>query len=250
MSTRWDTPEVAGGFDSYDDLTERTIGYPAVFGALRLGDPDVRTVLDYGCGPGKVAERVVTGYGKQVVAVDGSAPMLEIAKSSRADPRIDYRLIRDARLPFVADDALDVAMSCYVFINIGSVDVISSIVREVYRVLRPGGRYAILDTNPDTTGVEFTTFRSGDPGRRYERGEQRTVLLRQRSGEDMTLLDFHWPKALYRQVLTEAGFGSIEIHEPILTNPPDPPDPVDPSRGRRWVNEQVQPPFLVVVGEK
>lgn len=73
MSTRWDTPEVAGGFDAYDDLTERTLGYPAVFRALRLGDPDVRAVLDFGCGPGKVAERVVTGYGKEVIAVDGSA---------------------------------------------------------------------------------------------------------------------------------------------------------------------------------
>lgn len=247
MSTRWDEPGVAAGFDAYDDLTERTLGYPTVFRALRLEDPDVREILDFGCGPGKVAQRVVNIYGKKVTAVDGSPPMLAIASRTRADPRIDYRLVENGTLPFVADRAIDTAMSCYVFINIPSREVISTIVREVYRVLRPGGRYAILDTNPDTTGIEFTTFRSGDPGRRYARGEQRRVLLRQPDGGEMTLLDHHWPKEVYHEVLTDAGFGSIEMHEPILT---DPPDADDPSREGRWVNEQDKPPFLIVVGEK
>ena len=208
--------------------------------------------LEYGIdllalSPEEIAERIVTRYGTKVVAVDGSPAMLEIATTRRADPRIDYRLVQDARLPFLADDAIDTAMSCYVFINIASLDVISTIAREVYRVLRPGRRYAILDTNPDTTGVEFTTFRSGDPGRRYARGEQRRVLLRQPDGGEMTLLDYHWPKEVYHQVLTDAGFGSIDMHEPIFTHPPGADDP---SRGRRWMNEKVQPPFLIVVGEK
>jgi len=247
MTTRWETTEVAAGFNAYDDLTERTLGYPCVFQALRLGDPDVRLVLDFGCGPGKVAERVVTGYGAKVVAVDASPAMLTIATSARPDPRIDYRLVHEARLPFLADDAIDAAMSCYVFINIASLDVIQTIAREVYRVLRPGGRYAILDTNPDTTGVEFTTFRSGDPDRRYAQGEERRVLLRQPDGSDLTLLDHHWPKEVYRRLLADAGFRSIDMHEPTLAHPPGADDP---SPGGRWMNEQLRPPFLIVVGEK
>jgi ubiquinone/menaquinone biosynthesis C-methylase UbiE len=247
MTTRWDTPEVAGGFDSYDDLPERTLGYPFVFRALRLGDPDVRAVLDFGCGSGKVAERIVTRYGTKVVAVDGSPEMLTIATSRRANPCIDYRLVQDARLPFLANDAIDAAMSCYVFINIASLDVIYTIAREVYRVLGPGGRYAILDTNPDTTGVEFTTFRSGDPDRRYARGEQRRVLLHQPDGGELTLLDYHWPKEVYQQLLADAGFGSIAMHEPILAHPAGADEP---SRGGHWMNEKMKPPFLIVVGEK
>lgn len=247
MSTRWDTPQVAIGFEAYDDLPERTLGYPCVFRALRLGDPDVRMVLDFGCGPGKVAERIVTRYEAQVFAVDASPVMLTIAADYRADPRIDYRLVRNAEMPFLSDGVIDAAMSCYVFINIGSLDVIHTIAREVYRVLRPGGRYAVLDTNPDTTGVEFTTFRSGDPGRHYAQGEQRRVLLRRPDGSELMLLDYHWPKEVYREILVDAGFGSIDMHEPVLVHPTDVDDA---GAARPWHNESNQPPFFVVVGEK
>lgn len=247
MSTRWDTSEVAAAFEAYDDLPERTLGYPAVFRALRLGDPDVRLVLDFGCGPGKVAKRIVTDYETQVVAVDTSPAMLAIATDHRTDSRIDYRLVRNAELTFLLNDAVDAAMSCYVFINIGSLDGIQAIAREVYRVLRPGGRYGVLDTNPDTTGVEFTTFRSGDPDRRYMRGEQRRVLLRHRDGGELTLLDYHWPKEVYREILVDAGFRSIQMHEPVLAHPEN---MNHCSADRPWGNETRQPPFLIVVGEK
>jgi SAM-dependent methyltransferase len=242
MSTRWDTAEIAAGFEAYDDLPERVLGYPLVFDALRLADPEVRVVLDFGCGPGKVAERMVGVYGSEVIAVDSSPAMLDIARQRRANPMIDYRLVTDADLSFVDNDGIDAAMSCYVFINIGSFGTIRAIAHEVYRVLRPGARYAVLDTNPDTTGVDFATFRSGDPGWRYSRGEPRRVLLRHPDGGNLMLLDYHWPKESYREVLADAGFHSITMHEPVLANGQNVRGP--------WRNEEHRPPFLIIVGEK
>lgn len=247
MSTRWDSPEVAAGFEAYNDLPERIIGYPTVFRALRLGDPDVHVVLDFGCGPGKVAKRVVVRYKKKVVAVDASPAMLAIATDCRDDPLIDYRLLRDAQMPFLPDGSVDAAMACYVFINIGSLGVIRAIVREVYRVLRPGGRYAVLDTNPDSTGVKFTTFRSGDPDRCYTQGEQREVVLRHPDGGELSILDYHWTKEVYRDVLAQAGFRSITMHEPILAHTTG----ADDFNAENLLhNETRRPPFLIAVGEK
>lgn len=248
MKTRWDAEEVAAGFDDYDDLPERVIGYPSVYRALGLGDPGVLSILDYGCGPGKVALRVARDYRLRVTAVDTSPAMIARAIRKRADPLIGYHLIQGAELPFLPDESVDAAMSCYVFINIGSLDRIRSIVREVYRVLRPGGRYAILDTNPDTTGVQFSTFRSGDPGHAYSAGEQRRVLLTRPDGEPLELVDYHWPREAYRDLLRAAGFREIAMQKPTLADAPGSAEGT-PGAGR-LVNETRYAPFLVATGEK
>jgi ubiquinone/menaquinone biosynthesis C-methylase UbiE len=240
MSTSWLADDVADGFENYDDLPERTLGYPCVFRALGLDSPDVRQVLDYGCGPGKVAERMVHGYDVRVVAVDASPPMLEIARGRRTHPGIDYRQVVGDNLTFLPEEGFDAAMSCYVFINIGSLHQIRAIVTGIYRVLRPGARYAILDTNPDTTGIAFSTFRSGEPGRTYATGEQRRVSLIRPDGDVLELLDFHWPRSTYQDLLRNAGFTGITTYEPL----------VDDDAHAEWDNERRHPPFLITVGQK
>jgi ubiquinone/menaquinone biosynthesis C-methylase UbiE len=248
VKTRWDTEEAAAGFDDYDDLPERVIGYPSVYRVLGLGDPDVRSIVDYGCGPGKVAVRIARRYRLRVIAAATSPAMIARAIRKRADPLISYHLIDSPRLTFLPDRSVDAAMSCYVFINIGSLDQIRPIAAEVYRVLRPGGRYAILDTNPDTTGVQFSTFRSGDPGRAYSAGERRRVLLTRPGGEPLELVDYHWPREAYQDVLRTAGFRDIVMQDPMLADALGAAEGT--SRDERLVNEMRYAPFLVAVGEK
>ncbi|UQX03458.1 class I SAM-dependent methyltransferase [Streptomyces sp. RerS4] len=248
MGTNWkDAPDVASGFEAYDDLPERVVGYPAVFAELRLGTPGVRTVLDYGCGPGKVARRVVEAFDDtDVIGADISARMLDIARARRSHPRIGYRQVESGRLDFLPSGSVDAAMSCYVFINIGDRDAIRAIVAEVHRVLRPGARYAVLDTNPATTGVQFSKFRNGDPGRTYSTGELRRVLLDVPAGGTLELVDHHWPREVYLDALTEAGFTDVRAHEPLLGDgPPDAPAPHP-----ELTAERVHPPFLIVTGVK
>lgn len=252
MGTDWKTGgAVAAGFDSYDDLPERVLGYPTVFAALKLGEPDVRTVLDYGCGPGKISLRVVRRHDVDVHAVDISASMLEIARTRRPHPRITHHLIDRPRLDFLPDDSVDAAMCCYVFINIGDLDRIRAIAAEVHRVLRPGGRFAVLDTNPDTTGIRFSTFESGAPGIRYQAGQQRRVQLHLPGGGVLELRDHHWPRDTYREVLADCGFRGITSVTPLLGEVDDIEDAVpgsllDVDRPA----EAVHAPFLITTGEK
>ncbi|MEO3974881.1 class I SAM-dependent methyltransferase [Streptomyces sp. CAU 1734] len=249
MGTEWkDNQEVADGFEAYDDLPERVIGYPTVFDRLRLGDPGVGRVLDYGCGPGKVALRAAESRDVDVVAVDISAWMLGIARERRSHPRIRHHLIDGGRLPFLADGSVDAAMSCYVFINIGDPGTIRAIAAEIHRVLRPGGRYCVLDTHPDTTGIRFSTFCSGEPGRRYAPGERRPVRLHHRPGGVLDLADHHWPREFYTDVFTGAGFASVTAEAPLLGDVPDPGGP-GPLLGA-GAAEADHPPFLIVTGVK
>lgn len=242
MTTHWSGGDVCDLFEAYDDVPERVLGYPFVFDALELDGADA--VLDYGCGPGKVARRVVDRCGARVLAVDRSPRMLEIAASKRAHERIEYRLLDGQRIPDAPDESIDAAMCCYVFINVPSLDTIRAIAAEVRRVVRPGGRFAVLDTNPDTTGVQFSTFRSGEPGRRYATGEQREVVLTTPEGE-LVLLDYHWPKEVYVDVLTGAGFHSVETIEPRLDDALR--CGVAEAPERSWDAERERPPFAVFV---
>ena len=248
MGTQWkDTVDVADGFDAYDDIPERLIGYPAVFAELGIGSAEVSTVLDYGCGPGKVASRVVEASQVQVLAADISPRMLDIARGKRPHPRISYHQIESAGLPFLDDCSVDAAMSCYVFINVGNPAEIRAIAAEVYRVLRPGGRYTVLDTNPDTTGVRFSTFRSGEPGRVYTTGEQRQVVLYQPGGGVLELTDYHWPKQTYLEVFGVAGFSQVTVREPLLEGT-EATSGVEPDGS--LPAETTRPPFLIVTGVK
>ncbi|WP_327235400.1 methyltransferase domain-containing protein [Streptomyces sp. NBC_01317] len=247
-STQWkETAGIADGFDAYDDLPERLIGYPAVFGAVGIGSPGVRTVLDYGCGPGKVAARIVAASeAVRVVAADIAPRMLDIARSRRAHPRVNYQQIDSGKLLSLADHSVDAALSCYVFINVGELAVLREIATEIHRVLRPGARYAVLDTNPATTGVRFSTFRSGEPGRTYRAGERRQVLLDQPGGAPpLELVDHHWPRETYLDVLGEAGFTDLRVEEPVLADPSRLPTPAGDTPA-----EATQPPFLIVTGAK
>src|SRR3712207_1202371 len=89
-----DAPTSAGCVE-VDDRVGWALGYPFALRALGVGGSDApETLLDYGCGPGKVAERVARNYNLQVVAVDPSAEMLAIATQRYGHPRVTYHRVQ------------------------------------------------------------------------------------------------------------------------------------------------------------
>lgn len=111
---------------------------------------DVR-VLDLGCGAGVLTERLVAA-GYTVDAVDMSADMLEFSKQRLAKYGSDkYRLARAecAALPF-PDASFDVIACIGVF---GYMEDVDAAIREIKRVLRPGGTLVLSIRNLDHVTV-------------------------------------------------------------------------------------------------
>lgn len=111
-----------------------------------LGPVAGRRVVEVGCGAA-AASRWLATQGAQAVGVDLSAGMLRHARLAADHSGVRVPLVQAdaARLPF-ADGSFDIA--CTAFGAIPFVDDSAAVMREVYRVLRPGGRWVFAVTHP------------------------------------------------------------------------------------------------------
>ncbi len=114
-----------------------------------LGLAPYEHVLDIGSGPGLLAEDAAKMVGAEgrVVGVDASDAMVTMARTRCAAlPQAEF-LKCDATKLDVPDASFDAAVSTQVYEYVDDVD---KALRELYRVLKPGGRAVILDTDWDS----------------------------------------------------------------------------------------------------
>jgi SAM-dependent methyltransferase len=133
-------------YDAVADLYDRTFDDIAVRRdeyrwLLRNLDPARRVdLLDIGCGTGAFLEKLAPLLGSGV-GVDTSQRMLEHAVERCADaPNVSFAHVSGPQLPF-ADDSFDVVLSVLSFRYLDW----DPVVREILRVLRPGGELLVID---------------------------------------------------------------------------------------------------------
>jgi SAM-dependent methyltransferase len=114
--------------------------------ARLLGDVEGARVLEVGCGAA-MCSRWLVGQGARSVAFDLSAGMLRHARTGAAETGIDVPLVQAdaAHLPF-RDATFDLAFTA--FGAVPFVEDSGAVMREVARVLRPGGRWVFATTHP------------------------------------------------------------------------------------------------------
>jgi ubiquinone/menaquinone biosynthesis C-methylase UbiE len=114
--------------------------------ARLLGEVAGRRVLEIGCGAAAAARWLAT-QGAKIIAADLSAGMLRHAREAADKTGVRVPLVQcDAMaLPFPAGN-FDIV--CTAFGAVPFVDDSARVMREVFRVLRPGGRWAFSVTHP------------------------------------------------------------------------------------------------------
>ena len=141
-------PKQPNGDASYDHVAEL---YDAAFQDIRVRQDEWKwlnehlpvgkiDVLDIGCGNGALlnalAERIADGTG-----VDESAAIIDKARQRNAQiSNLNFEIINGPVLPF-ADNTFDVAISLMSFRYLDW----DPLLREIKRVIRPGGRFLIVD---------------------------------------------------------------------------------------------------------
>jgi demethylmenaquinone methyltransferase / 2-methoxy-6-polyprenyl-1,4-benzoquinol methylase len=137
---------IAASYDRYARLLSfGQDGRWRAFLVSRVEATPGETVLDVACGTGSVALALVRRYGCRVVGVDQSPEMLAAGRRRVATARLSDRItLLEARaeaLPF-ADASFDGLTFTYL---LRYVDDPGTTLRELARVVRPGGRIAALD---------------------------------------------------------------------------------------------------------
>jgi ubiquinone/menaquinone biosynthesis C-methylase UbiE len=147
-------------------------------------------VLDIGSGPGFLAAEMASEAGR-VVGVDPSESMLAMA--ARRGAPVEYVAGDAVALPF-ADETFDVVVATQVYEYVADMP---AALTEARRVLKPGGRLLILDTDWDSI-----VWHSSDRGR----------MLRVLEKWNDHLADPYLPRRLPR-LLRDAG---LELREATI----------------------------------
>ena len=116
-----------------------------------------KSVLDIGCGIGGVDQVLVSLGAAKVTAIDVAAPLIALARKRFTDRRITFQAIEPERpLPFL-DASFDVVFTKDAWLHVLDKP---ALLREVHRVLKPGGQLAGGDwmKGPESFSADMLYF--------------------------------------------------------------------------------------------
>jgi SAM-dependent methyltransferase len=163
------------------------------------------TVLELGCGTGYFT-RELARSGADIVAIDVSPELLEIARTNCSAPNVRYEIQNACALTY-SNATFDSAVGSSVLHHLE----IEEAVREIYRVLKPGG--TIYFTEPNMLNPQIAI-------------QKNVPWIKRRLGDspDETAF-FRWQ---LRRLLEQAGYGDIRIEPFDFLHPKTPVPLIDP----------------------
>jgi arsenite methyltransferase len=220
-------------YRSRDVVRRRRLVYEA------LGAQPGERILDVGCGPGFYVTELLdqVGAGGSVVGLDASPQMLAVAAHrSEGRPNVAFHQSDATSLP-AEEGGFDRAVSVQVLEYVGDVE---AALRELRRVLRPGGRVVIWDVDWATL-----SWHSRDP-RRMDRALRawdhhladpslpRTLAPRMRAAgfADVSMEAFAFATAEF----TPDAYGSALL--PLIKDYLATVDGFGPDEAQAWAAEQ------------
>jgi ubiquinone/menaquinone biosynthesis C-methylase UbiE len=143
-------------------------------------DPKSMRIIEIGCGAGRLTQALSKVFG-EVYAVDVSGEMVAQATAALKDrPGVHIFQNNGCDLSVLPDQEYDFAYSAIVFQHIPSREIIETYVREVHRLLRPGGLFKF-----QVQGYLATTSRPDDTWHGVPFSEQQAREMAERCGFEM-----------------------------------------------------------------
>lgn len=156
-----------------------------------VADIAPRRVLEVGCGWGDFAERITRELGAEVVAVDVSPRMVELARERGVDARVG-----DIQELLFQPGEFDCAVAAWMLYHVSNLGLALA---ELQRVLRPGGRLVAITDGYDHLAELWDMF-----------GQEGRVALSFSRENGESLLRRHFPQVVRLDVETPVVFPDWE----------------------------------------
>ena len=177
------------------------------------GDVAGLKILDCGCGEGRFCRILAARGAAHVLGLDLCLPMIEAARALQST--VDEYRHGDAQdLSFLEAASIDIAVS---YLNQCDLPDFEANTREVFRVLKPGGRFIVANLHPmlSATGMWH----------RSEAGEKEHVILDRYHDEGerhwkimgVWITNFHRTLTTYLNGFFDSGFVLKRLVEPTVT---------------------------------
>jgi len=176
------------------------------------GNVEGLNILDCGCGEGRFCRMLVQRGAEFVLGIDLCPSMIEAADESRTD-RDKYRVADARKLDFLETASFDICIS---YLNQCDLPDFQENCREVFRVLKPGGRFIIANLHPMRSAVGGW-HRSDDGGKLHVILDEYFVETERHwkmLGSDFT--NFHRTLSTYIRCFLRTGFILKDLIEPTL----------------------------------
>jgi SAM-dependent methyltransferase len=181
---------------------------------MECGDLTGKRVLDCGCGEGRFCRRMLEMGASYVLGIDLCSRMIDAAAELQAEGA-DYILADVQEMRFLEDESFDLAVS---YLNQCDLPDFQSNNSEVFRVLRPGGRFVVANLHPMRSAV--------GSWHRDENGDKSHVILDDYFSEGerhwrimgVELTNFHRTLTSYVDGFLLCGFRLGRIVEPGVTD--------------------------------
>lgn len=203
-----------------------------------------RTILDAGCGEGYLSRRFANSDAGSVYGIDGSADLIEAARSAAAASGldIDYQVGSVDNLPF-DDNSVDI-VTCNHLLN--DLADISTPINEFNRVIKDDGRLVILMLHPCFYSSHAERTPADKPLSPSEYFKVRTIEQHFKVAgitSPSPVKTWHRPLEEYISSLTQANFSIEKISEPH-------PSQETMHNDEWWQSNFTRPLFLLIVGRK
>lgn len=223
------SPESA---EAYAELPIEGTTYEMAFTAIRsLLEPlDGMAALDFGCGTGRSTRFLDDLGASNVTGVDHNHSMLEKARLISQDKgHIAYHLVEDG-CTSLDDETIDIVLSTSAFIEMNSQQIRRAL-SEIFRVLKPGGKFVLSTANPEAFGRDYVSYsRITDAGTLRDGGK---TVCRMKGDTPFDIVDIYWSEDTYRALLEEVGFTIQQVIFPK-------------AEGEGWLDETEVAPEMVI----